>query len=87
MFGSSGLNFAIKNTTYRCSNYHYAILSAWAHSYKDEPIYGDNSGPLFAIYSKSVEKSDNAMCERWQKDADGMIIFVRVKLTISTTPY
>lgn len=87
MFYSSGLNYVIKHT-YRCSNLplHYT-LSTWTHSSKEEPIYGDSSGPLFAIYSKSVEKNDNLMCERWQKDADGMIIFVRMKVDISTATY
>jgi len=83
-FCASGLNCVIKPTN-RCSNLplHYP-LSTWTHSPKDEPIYGDSSGPFFAIYSKSVEKSDNMMCKRWQKDADGMVIFVRMKVATST---
>jgi hypothetical protein len=28
------------------------------------------------MYSKIAEKEDNAMVERWQKDADGILIFV-----------
>ena len=38
--------------------------------------FGDSSGPLFHMYSKITEKDDNTMAERWQKDADGILIFV-----------
>ena len=38
--------------------------------------FGDSSGPLFSIYSKAAEDEDNKMVERWQKDADGILIFV-----------
>jgi hypothetical protein len=41
-----------------------------------ESIFGDSSGPLFSIYSKAAEEEDNKMVERWQKDADGILIFV-----------
>ena len=42
----------------------------------EESIFGDSSGPLFSIYSKAAEDEDNKTVERWQKDADGMLIFV-----------
>jgi len=42
-----------------------------------ESNFGDSSGPLFFIYSKAAEEEDNKMVERWQKDADGILIFVR----------
>ena len=51
---------------------------------QDVPIYGDSSGPLFTIYSKHAEKVDSGLCERWQKDADGIIIFVRTKVALYT---
>jgi hypothetical protein len=41
-----------------------------------ESNFGDSSGPLFSIYSKAAEEEDNKMVERWQKDADGILIFV-----------
>ena len=41
-----------------------------------ESIFGDSSGPLFSMYSKIAEEEDNEMAERWQKDADGLLIFV-----------
>jgi hypothetical protein len=41
-----------------------------------ESNFGDSSGPFFSIYSKAAEDEDNKMVERWQKDADGILIFV-----------
>src|SRR6267154_1884663 len=38
--------------------------------------FGDSSGSLFSIYSKAAEEEDNKMVERWQKDADGILIFM-----------
>ena len=43
--------------------------------------FGDSSGPLFTIYSRHAEEEDSKMVERWQKDADGIVIFVRPKVT------
>ncbi|KAI0000907.1 hypothetical protein BJV77DRAFT_249519 [Russula vinacea] len=40
-----------------------------------ETHFGDSSGPVFRMYSKIAEKDDNTMAERWQKDADGILIF------------
>jgi hypothetical protein len=45
-------------------------------SLQAEYIFGDSSGPLFSMYSKAAEEEDNKMVERWQKDADGILIFV-----------
>ena len=42
----------------------------------EEANFGDSSGPLFSIYSKATEDEDNKMVERWQKDADGILIFM-----------
>ena len=41
-----------------------------------ESNFGDSSGPLFSMYSKAAEEEDNKMADRWQKDADGILIFV-----------
>src|SRR6266849_1897506 len=38
--------------------------------------FGDSSGPLFSIYSKAAEEEDNKMVAQWQKDAEGILIFV-----------
>ena len=47
-----------------------------------ESRFGDSSGPLFSIYSKAAEEEDNKMVERWQKDADGILIFVSLCFAI-----
>ena len=47
-----------------------------------ETNFGDSSGPLFSIYSKAAEDEDNKMVERWQKDADGILIFVSLCVAI-----
>ena len=47
-----------------------------------ESNFGDSSGPLFSIYSKAAEVEDNKMVERWQKDADGILIFVSPRVGI-----
>ena len=46
---------------------------------------GDSSGPLFSIYSKAAEEEDKKMVEQWQKDAEGILIFVshRVHIRLS----
>jgi hypothetical protein len=47
--------------------------------------FGDSSGPLFSIYSKVAEEEDNKMVDRWQKDADGILIFVSPCISIHTS--
>ncbi|KAI0302981.1 hypothetical protein BC826DRAFT_1137819 [Russula brevipes] len=36
---------------------------------------GDSSEPLFTMYSKIAAEEDNKQVDRWQKDAEGIIIF------------
>jgi len=36
----------------------------------------DSSGPLFSMYSRMAEEEDNKMVERWQRDADGILVLV-----------
>src|SRR6266852_103186 len=38
--------------------------------------YRDSSGLLFSMYSKLAEEEDNKMVDRWQKEAEGILIFV-----------
>jgi hypothetical protein len=38
--------------------------------------FSDGSGALFNMYTKMSEEEDNKMVDRWQKDADGILIFV-----------
>ena len=49
---------------------------------KDEPNFGDSSGPLFSIYSDATKKEDNKMTDRWKADADGILFFVSLCVTI-----
>jgi hypothetical protein len=36
----------------------------------------DNSRPLFSMYSRMAEEEDNKTVTRWQRDTDGILIFV-----------
>lgn len=56
--------------------YHGWPRSASIHPSHADSNFGDGSGPLFTIYSKIAEKDDNKRAERWQKDAQGILIFV-----------
>jgi hypothetical protein len=49
-----------------------------------ESNFGDSSGPFFDIYSKAAEDEDNKRAEHWQKDAEGIIIFVSPSVDIHT---
>ena len=48
---------------------------------------GDSSGPLFSIYYKAADEEDNKTAKRWQKDADGILIFVRPCVCIDIFSY
>ena len=50
--------------------------------FQGESNFGDSSGPLFSIYSKAADDEDNKVVERWQKDADGILIFVSPRAAI-----
>jgi hypothetical protein len=52
-----------------------------------ESNFGDGSGPLFSIYSKIAEEEDNRMVDRWQKDADGTLVFVSLCFNILNTTH
>ena len=43
---------------------------------KGESNFGDSSGPIFSMYSTITKEEDDQVAERWQKDADGVLIFV-----------
>jgi hypothetical protein len=43
--------------------------------------FSDDSAPLFAMYQKKTENEDSKMTDRWQKDADGVLIFVSPQST------
>jgi hypothetical protein len=56
--------------------------SALKQPSQGESSFGDSSGPFFSLYSKAAEEEDNKMVERWQKDADGILIFVSPRVRI-----
>jgi hypothetical protein len=58
-------------------------LTQRAQNQEQELEFADSSGPLFFMYRKMVEEEDNKMAERWQKDADGILIFVGTSIFVS----
>jgi len=42
----------------------------------ESSILGDSSGRLFSLYSEIATEEDDKKIDRWQKDADGILIFV-----------
>jgi hypothetical protein len=48
---------------------------------KEKPEPADSSASLFTMYSQMAEKEHKETAERWQKDADGILIFVSVTIT------
>ena len=55
-------------------------------SVHEETKFYDSSGPLFTLYSRITEEEDNTMVQRWQKDAEGVIIFVRQRFPANAPP-
>jgi len=45
-------------------------------SSQTESDFGDSSAPFFSIYSSMTEREDDKTAERWQKDAQVILIFV-----------
>ena len=53
------------------------LRTAQTHSSNgDLTPFSDSSQPLFSMYSKVAEEEDNKVVARWQKDAEGILIFV-----------
>jgi hypothetical protein len=48
--------------------------------HEEQYEFSDDSAPLFTIYREITEEEDNKMTKRWQKDADGILIFVSPQL-------
>ncbi|KAH9954372.1 hypothetical protein BGW80DRAFT_1467817 [Lactifluus volemus] len=40
-----------------------------------QPTLSDGAEPIFNMYVKMSQEEDNKMADRWQKDADGILIF------------
>ena len=49
--------------------------------------FGDSSGPIFSMYSKLAKEEDDDLVDRWQKDADGILIFVSPSVDIRTNAH
>jgi hypothetical protein len=60
----------------------YVPQPAQNQSSQGQAKFSDSSGPLFNMYVKMTEKEDNKMADRWQKDADGILIFVSLDICL-----
>ena len=63
------------------------VYLGWPRSASNQAgsnFFGDASEPLFSIYSKTTEKADNKIVERWQRDALGILIFVSLHVAFRT---
>ncbi|KAH9970870.1 hypothetical protein BGW80DRAFT_528875 [Lactifluus volemus] len=49
---------------------------------QDQFNFSDGSGPLFNMYVERAEKEDKGQADRWQKDADGILIFVSLHISL-----
>jgi len=49
--------------------------------------FGDSSGPIFSMYSKLAKEEDDELVDRWQKDAEGILIFVSPSVDIHTNAH
>jgi hypothetical protein len=54
---------------------------------QNEPDFGDSSGRFFSIYSRISEEEDKKMTDRWQTDADSMLIFVSPCVGVHKPPH
>ena len=69
----------------------YGPHAAQIHTSDGEfTLLSDSSQPLFSMYSEMAEEEDNRMATLWQKDADGIRVFVSpfipIHLRTSTKP-
>ena len=47
----------------------------------------DTSGPLFSLYSKMSEESNDNWAESYQKDAEGIVLFVSPRSCLHTSKH
>ena len=47
--------------------------------------YGDSSWPLYSMYCKVAQEDDNKITERCQKDTDGTLVFVSLRVNSGLT--
>jgi hypothetical protein len=52
---------------------------------QEPSIFSDGSGPIFNMYVKMAKEEDNKLAHSWQKDADGILIFVSIHISFHAT--
>ncbi len=57
------------------------------HPQQGDSNFGDSSGPIFIMYSKLAKENDDELVDRWQKDADGIVIFVSPSVDFRTNAH
>jgi hypothetical protein len=55
----------------------------WSSSEVSE--FSDSAWPLYSIYSKIAKDEDNMVFERWQRETDGILIFVSSRFSRQMT--
>src|ERR1700689_4696610 len=58
------------------------LAQAQAQAPQGVSDFVDGSGPIFSMYLEMATEGDRKMAENWQKDADGILIFVRLHLLV-----
>jgi hypothetical protein len=82
--------FSLLSTLVALSNFTTYILGAATDraSQRDEnhrpELEPDCSEALFSLYQDMTEEDDKQRAKRWQKDADGILVFVRTSVSFST---
>jgi hypothetical protein len=47
--------------------------------------YGDSSWSLYSMYCKIAQEDDNRITKRCQKDVEGMLVFVSLRIDVHVT--
>ena len=58
---------------------------SFAHPNIAEGNYGDPSDKLFSVYLAHADKFDKEQSESWKGDTEGILVFVRLRLTFHRT--
>ncbi|KAI0253408.1 hypothetical protein BJV78DRAFT_208802 [Lactifluus subvellereus] len=83
--GSSSLLRSIPHNIFSMAQPHETVSMSQGTGHRGGPPsaipdeerqkFADSSAPLFNMYRDMAKEEDNKMAERWQKDADGILIF------------
>ncbi|KAH9045868.1 hypothetical protein EDB83DRAFT_1549519 [Lactarius deliciosus] len=63
----------------------YLPQSAPIQEPRGAPDFVDDSGPIFSMYLEMATEEDKKMVEGWKADADGILIFVRHRISTLCT--